>query len=114
MLVLGVDAGGTSTRAVLATADGQCLGYGRGGSGNPTSSGVPLALDGVLRAIGHALQTGGADLSDVTVMAMAIAGHDSRGGASSWIDMVWVKNILIGSRMKNQVGQITNWGSTCS
>ncbi|MGN8027314.1 N-acetylglucosamine kinase [Microbacterium sp. 22242] len=85
MLVLGVDAGGTSTRAVLAAADGVCLGYGRGGSGNPTSSGVLLALDGVLRAIGDALQASGAELSDVTGMAMAMAGHDAGGGTGRWL-----------------------------
>ncbi|WP_345186336.1 N-acetylglucosamine kinase [Microbacterium panaciterrae] len=85
MLVLGVDAGGTSTRAVLATADGQCVGYGRGGSGNPTSSGVSLARDGVFDAVGQALRVAGADLGDVTGLAMAIAGHDSGGGENSWI-----------------------------
>lgn len=85
MLVLGVDAGGTSTRAVLAAPDGRCVGYGRGGSGNPTASGFSLARDGVLDAVTRALAAGGAELSDVDGLVMAMAGHDAGGGTTSWI-----------------------------
>ncbi|MFJ4164780.1 N-acetylglucosamine kinase [Microbacterium sp. NPDC089698] len=85
MLVIGVDAGGTSTRAVLATGEGRVIGFGRGGSGNPTSSGIPAALAEVRGAISAALDAGGARLSDVSRMVVAMAGHDSRGGASEWI-----------------------------
>jgi N-acetylglucosamine kinase-like BadF-type ATPase len=85
MLVMGVDAGGTSTRAVLATADGDCIGFGRGGSGNPTSSGIPTALAGVRGAISGALDGTGATLADVAGIVIAMAGHDARGGASDWI-----------------------------
>lgn len=85
MLVMGVDAGGTSTRAVLATAEGECIGYGRGGSGNPTSSGIPTALAGVRGAISGALDGTGATLADVAGIVIAMAGHDARGGASDWI-----------------------------
>ncbi len=60
MLVMGVDAGGTSTRAVLATDRGECVGFGRGASGNPTSSGIPVALAEVRRAIAGALDEAGA------------------------------------------------------
>lgn len=85
MLVMGVDAGGTSTRAVLATAEGDCVGYGRGGSGNPTASGIPTALAGVRGAISGALDDAGATLADVRGIVVAMAGHDARGGASDWI-----------------------------
>ena len=85
MLVMGVDAGGTSTRAVLATAEGECIGYGRGGSGNPTSSGIPTALAGVRGAISGAVAGTGATLADVAGIVIAMAGHDARGGASDWI-----------------------------
>lgn len=85
MLVMGVDAGGTSSRAVLATAEGLVIGFGRGGSGNPTSSGIPIALSEVLRAIDDALDSGGAALANVSRIVIAMAGHDARGGASDWI-----------------------------
>lgn len=85
MLVIGVDAGGTSTRAVLATGEGRVVGFGRGGSGNPTSSGIPAALAEVRGAIAGALAAGGASLSEVSEIVVAMAGHDARGGASDWI-----------------------------
>lgn len=85
MLVMGVDAGGTSTRAVLATDRGECVGFGRGASGNPTSSGIPVALAEVRRAIAGALDEAGATLADVSWIVVAMAGHDARGGASDWI-----------------------------
>ncbi|MBA2528463.1 MAG: ATPase, partial [Euzebyales bacterium] len=37
--VIGVDAGGTRTRAVLATTGGEVLGRGESGGANPRSSG---------------------------------------------------------------------------
>lgn len=48
---LAVDAGGTSTRAVLVDADGRCRGFGRSSGGNPTSAGVAAAIDAVTAAI---------------------------------------------------------------
>lgn len=85
MLVIGIDAGGTATRAVLATADGACVGFGVGGSGNPTSSGIPTAITGVRSAVATALGQAGAALADVAGMVVAMAGHDARGGVSDWI-----------------------------
>lgn len=41
---LAVDAGGTSTRAVVIDSVGRALGYGRAGSGNPTSAGAVEAV----------------------------------------------------------------------
>ncbi|MBS1906736.1 MAG: hypothetical protein JST33_09250 [Actinobacteria bacterium] len=70
---------------MLATREGRVLGFGRGGSGNPTSSGSPIALAEVRRAIGTALAAAGAELSDVAGIVIAMAGHDARGGVSDWI-----------------------------
>lgn len=57
-LVVGVDAGGTASRAVVAAANGEIVGRGSAGPGNPTSAGVAA-----VRAIGTAVRT-------------ALAGHD--------------------------------------
>lgn len=51
LLVLGVDAGGTASRAVVATPDGKILGRGSAGPGNPTSEGCRAA-----RSIGTAIR----------------------------------------------------------
>lgn len=83
-LLLGIDAGGTSTRAVLATPDGTCVGYGRAGAGNPTSQGVELAAANVLEAVDAALAAAGATAVDVALVAAAAAGHDARFGVD-WL-----------------------------
>ncbi len=73
MTALAIDAGGTSTRAVVVEADGRCLGYGRSGGGNPISSGIGLAAASMTASASAALLM--ADLSprelDTLVIAMA-------------------------------------------
>jgi glucosamine kinase len=75
--LLAVDAGGTSTRAVVLNPDGTCLGYGAAGSGNPISSGVEHAAQQVAAAVAAALAPArrGApelrELAGTTVLAMA-------------------------------------------
>lgn len=47
---LGIDAGGTSTRAVLVDRSGMCRGIGRSGPGNPISAGPDLAASHIVAA----------------------------------------------------------------
>lgn len=54
--ILAIDAGGTSTRAVVADLDGECRGFGLGAGGNPISSGVEGALESVAAATMSALR----------------------------------------------------------
>ncbi|MET8090513.1 BadF/BadG/BcrA/BcrD ATPase family protein [Micromonospora sp. NPDC005220] len=54
MLVLGVDAGGTASRAVVATRDGTVVGRGSAGPGNPTAAG-PAAARSIGAAVREAL-----------------------------------------------------------
>ncbi|MFG1923151.1 N-acetylglucosamine kinase [Cryptosporangium sp. NPDC048952] len=54
-LVVGVDAGGTSSQAVLATVDGVILGRGRAGPGNPLTAGAGAAAAQVALAVRDAL-----------------------------------------------------------
>lgn len=84
-LMMGVDAGGTSTRAVLATTQGECVGYGVGGRGNPLSAGLDAAAHGVLDAIAQALQPSGGSLADVSVISAAMAGQSTVEGAGGWL-----------------------------
>ena len=83
-LLIGLDAGGTSTRALLTDAAGRCLGYGVGGRGNPVSAGPDLAADGVLEAIRGALAPTGAEISDLTVVVAAMAGMRATGD-DAWL-----------------------------
>ncbi|MGB2566880.1 N-acetylglucosamine kinase [Micromonospora citrea] len=56
-VVVGLDVGGTSTRAVALTLTGERLGAGRGGGGNPTSHGAERAAAELLTALRGALGT---------------------------------------------------------
>jgi glucosamine kinase len=70
-LVLGVDAGGTGSRAVLATADGTPVGRGAAGPGNPCALG-PAAAQAVGAAVRSALA--GHHPAAVTRAVVGVAG----------------------------------------
>lgn len=76
-LLLAVDAGGSTTRAVVVEGDGRCSGYGLGAAGNPTSAGPELALAAIVAAADAALARAGRRAGDVTDVLVALAG--SRG-----------------------------------
>jgi len=71
MLALGVDAGGTASRAVVAGPDGKILGRGSAGPGNPTSAGCEAA-----RSIGTAIRAalGDRDPQSVRAVVAGVAG----------------------------------------
>jgi glucosamine kinase len=54
-MFLAVDAGGTSTRAVLLDTSGRAYGYGRSGVGNPTAAGIRQAVNGIGSAAEQAM-----------------------------------------------------------
>lgn len=56
--ILAMDAGGTSTRAVVLDTTGRCLGFGRAGTGNPTAAGIDQAIEQLVLAAEHANSTG--------------------------------------------------------
>ncbi|MFF5296527.1 N-acetylglucosamine kinase [Paractinoplanes globisporus] len=70
-LVVGVDAGGTASRAVVATLSGEVVGRGVAGPGNPISSGPAAAL-AVGAALRDALST--VDPSEVVGGVLGLAG----------------------------------------
>ena len=70
--LLAIDAGGTSTRAVVLTPDGTCVGFGRSGAGNPISSGTEHAAQQVATAVLRAMARAGvARIDGGAVLAMA-------------------------------------------
>jgi len=81
--LLAVDAGGTSTRAVVVRASGECIGYGTAGSGNPISSGPAYAAGQVRAAVRTALAAASvAHVEGAVVLAMAGSSADADTG---WI-----------------------------
>ncbi|MGK5741647.1 N-acetylglucosamine kinase [Micromonospora sp. URMC 103] len=67
-VVVGLDVGGTSTRATALTLAGERVGAGRAGGGNPTSHGAERAAVEILAALRGAL----ADVDPARVAAGAI------------------------------------------
>jgi glucosamine kinase len=76
-IFLAIDAGGTSTRAVLVDAFGRCLGYGRAGSGNPTSAGIANAAAAVVQASEQALAAGECAVVPSSLAVIALAGENT-------------------------------------
>ncbi|MEO7006944.1 MAG: BadF/BadG/BcrA/BcrD ATPase family protein [Terrimesophilobacter sp.] len=75
--VLAIDAGGTSTRAVLVDDAGNCLGYGASGGGNPISSGFAPALASLAAATRTALGSS-PGVHTFSSVLIAMAGATSR------------------------------------
>jgi glucosamine kinase len=69
---LAVDAGGTSTRAIVLDTSGHAYGYGRAGAGNPTAAGIGPAVSAIGSAARHALaDTTSAERPALALIAMA-------------------------------------------
>jgi glucosamine kinase len=74
MLYLGVDAGGTKTRAVLADAAGGVRGVGEAGPGNWQAVGAEAAGGALAGAVGGALALAGEEAAGVGGSFFALAG----------------------------------------
>jgi glucosamine kinase len=87
--LLAIDAGGTSTRAMVLDDTGTCLGVGRGGRGNPVSDGPDRAAAAIGAAVRGALRTSGtAALVEAVALAMA--------GGLSFAPPDWLQETLAG------------------
>lgn len=73
-VTLAVDAGGTSTRAIVVEPTGRCLGFAVSGSGNPTAVGHPAAAASVISSASSALERAGLAGADVGLVVLAMAG----------------------------------------
>lgn len=73
-LFLTVDAGGTSTRALVHDPDGTCSGYAVAGGGNPTASGVESVAKAIRSAAESALRQAAVEPAEVGHALAAMAG----------------------------------------
>ncbi|ACZ84875.1 N-acetylglucosamine kinase [Streptosporangium roseum] len=72
MYVLGLDVGGTSSRALLLDASGRRIGYGRAPGGNPAAHGTGTAAANIRQALEPALL--GVDPAEVVGAVVGMAG----------------------------------------
>jgi glucosamine kinase len=70
-ILLAVDAGGTSTRAVALDSSGYAYGYGLAGSGNPTAAGIYSAVTAIADAAELAGTGAAVNAESLAVLAMA-------------------------------------------
>jgi N-acetylglucosamine kinase-like BadF-type ATPase len=78
-LILAIDAGGTSTRALVTAANGTVLGHGRGGPANHILSGWDTARASIIAAITQTCSAAGIQLPEVTCAAAGSAGVGPNG-----------------------------------
>ncbi len=84
---LGVDAGNSKTVALLADADGQIVGRGRGGVGDIYGAATEeLAVDEVVTAVEVALAAAGVEVHEVAAAALRLAGVDWAEDDRYWTD----------------------------
>ncbi len=76
MLLLGVDGGGTRTRAAVADLDGRVLGRGEAGAANAATAGVQSAGRAIAAAVAAACATAGVVPGDVAAACFGLAGLD--------------------------------------
>lgn len=74
LYLLGVDGGGTKTRAVLADGDGRVIGEGIAGPSNPLRVGVAEAAKAVREATERACATAGVRRVEVSAAEVGLAG----------------------------------------
>lgn len=75
-LVLGVDAGGTKTHAIVADGQGRVRGVGIGGTGNWESVGLEGALATYKDVLSQALSQAGVSVSQLAAGGYGLAGFD--------------------------------------
>ncbi len=75
--LVAVDAGGTSTRAVVVQPDGECLGYAKAGRGNPTAVGPETAAGSVAESVVEALRRAEVPSAQIGLVVLAMAGAGS-------------------------------------
>lgn len=85
MYVLGLDVGGTSSRALLLDASGRRIGYGRAPGGNPAAHGTGTAAANIRRALEPALL--GVDPAEVAGAVIGMAGFGALDRAV--FDRMW-------------------------
>ena len=78
--VLGVDGGGTWTRAVIMRLDGTVGGMGQAGPSNPITIGVERALGNIIEAVNIARQGSGVEEFKSSTLGLAGASRSHLGG----------------------------------
>ena len=75
-LILGVDGGGSKTRAVVTDTQGEVRGEGWAGCGNHQAGGIDAALAEIRAAADQAVRSAGASPDEIAAVCYGLAGAD--------------------------------------
>lgn len=114
-LVIGIDGGGTHTRAVLANANGETLGIGEAGTANPNAFGYPAAQNEILTAIQRTFDDAKIEKQMVTAAGLGIGGvdrPDERARFQNWAEQNIAQRVAVmnDSEIVLAAGSADNWG----
>jgi len=97
---LGIDAGGTTTRAVLLDPTGRVLGLGSAGSGNYHDAGISTAVRNMGLAAEEAFRASGERLSPVRALFAGCAGVKSRTDIDRITAALWNLGLATGGAVR--------------
>lgn len=114
-LVIGIDGGGTHTRAILANLKGEPLGTGEAGTANPNAHGFPAAQNEILAAIQRAFDDARTKNQIVAAAGLGIGGVDrleERARFQTWAEQNVAHQVAImnDSEIVLAAGSPDNWG----
>jgi N-acetylglucosamine kinase-like BadF-type ATPase len=115
VLVIGIDGGGTHTRAILANARGETLGAGEAGTANPNAHGYPAAQNEILAAIQRAFDDAKIEKQIVAAAGLGIGGVDrteERARFQTWAEQNIAQRVAVmnDSEIVLAAGSPDNWG----
>ncbi len=114
-LVIGVDGGGTRTRAQLADTRGHVLGNGEAGGSNPQAHGFTAAQNEILVAIQRAFESAHLETQMVAAACFGISGSDraeERAQFVTWGEARVAKRVGVvnDAEIILAAGSSDNWG----
>ncbi len=114
-LVIGIDGGGTRTRARLANTRGEILGNGEAGAANPNAHGYPAAQNEILAAIQRTFDSARIERHGVAAACLGIGGVDraeERVLFQAWAEQHIAPRVAImnDGEIVLAAGSPNNWG----
>lgn len=115
-LVIGIDGGGTNTRARLADRRGEILGAGTAGTSNPMHHGVAAAQGELFKAIERTFEAAGRPRERVAVLCMGLGGAGrarEQEELRMWAQVEWAERVEVVSdgQIVLAAGTPGNWGA---
>ncbi|WP_155592596.1 N-acetylglucosamine kinase [Lysinibacillus cavernae] len=99
--IIGVDGGGTRTRAVIGTKNGEVLAFVEGAGTNMKSTPPDVVRQEILKILAQLLQKAGLTKSDVSMIFLCVAGGDRYVDIARWEK--WVDTIFSGTTCKVKI-----------